>query len=92
RFPTLYPAGLENVTGHMYQNKPLLKTESVAAVEAESNEPFQLQLGLQNISVKNIGFDYKNDVSVMSAKLAWGNYLVKLNQLTLPNWMFGSTI
>jgi len=74
---------LENVTGHMYQNKPLLKTESVAAVEAQSDEPFKLQLGLQNVTFKNIRFDYKNDVSVMSAKLALGELSGKVKSIDL---------
>ena len=74
---------LENVSGHMYQNKPLLKKESIAAVEAESNEPFNLQLGLENIGLKNIRFDYKNDVSVMAANLALGELSGKVKSIDL---------
>ncbi|MEP7108101.1 MAG: translocation/assembly module TamB domain-containing protein, partial [Ferruginibacter sp.] len=74
---------LEDVSGHMYQNKPLLKTEPVAVVEAKSNEPFKLQPGLDNISLKNIRFDYKNDISVMSANLALGELTGKVKSTDL---------
>ncbi|MES2892355.1 MAG: translocation/assembly module TamB domain-containing protein [Bacteroidota bacterium] len=74
---------LENVAGHMYQNKPLLKQESTAAVEAESNEPFQLQLGLENIDIKKIKFDYRNDVSIMSANLDLGELAGKVKSIDL---------
>ncbi|MEO7767444.1 MAG: translocation/assembly module TamB, partial [Ferruginibacter sp.] len=36
---------LEDVSGHMYQNKPLVKSQPTSVVEAKSNEPFKLQLG-----------------------------------------------
>jgi len=74
---------LENLTGHLYQNKTLLKPQSMAAVEAESNEPFKLQLGLDNIRIKNIQFDYKNDVSVMSANLNLGELSGKVKSIDL---------
>ncbi|MBC7888434.1 MAG: translocation/assembly module TamB [Ferruginibacter sp.] len=74
---------LENVSGHMYQNKPLLKPETMAVVEAQSNEPFNLQLGLENINLKNIRFDYKNDVSVMAANLALGELSGKVKSIDL---------
>lgn len=74
---------LENVTGHMYQNKTLMKTEPVAVVEAQSNVPFQLQLGLQNLSFKNIKFDYRNDVSVMTASLDLGELSGKVKSMDL---------
>lgn len=60
---------LGNVSGHMYQNKPLLTPQPEAVVEAESNQPFNLQLGLKNIDIRNVRFDYKNDVSLMNADL-----------------------
>lgn len=74
---------LENVSGHFYQNKPLLKQQSTAVVEAKSNEPFKLQLGLNNINIKNIVFDYKNDVSVMSAGLNLGELSGKVKSIDL---------
>ncbi|MEO5889132.1 MAG: translocation/assembly module TamB domain-containing protein [Ferruginibacter sp.] len=74
---------LENVSGHMYQNKPLLTPQPVAVVEAESNQPFNLQLGLENINFKNIRFDYKNDVSVMGADLNIGELSAKVKSIDL---------
>ena len=74
---------LENVTGHMYQNKPLMKPEPEAVVEAESNEPFKLQLDLENIRLANIKYAYKNDVSVMSAKLDMGEFTGKVKSIDL---------
>jgi hypothetical protein len=74
---------LENVSGHFYQNKPLLTPQPMAVVEAQSNEPFKLQLGLGNISIKNILFDYRNDVSVMSANLNLGELSGKVKSINL---------
>ncbi len=74
---------LEGLTGHLYQNKPLLTPQPTSVVEAQSNEPFKLNLGLQNISIKNILFDYKNDVSVMSAKLNLGELSGKVKSIDL---------
>ncbi len=74
---------LEDVTGHLYQNKPLLEPESEAEVEAESNAPFELQLGLENIDIKKIKFDYRNDVSVMAANLNLGELVGKVKSIDL---------
>ncbi len=74
---------LANVTGHMYQNKPLMQAKPAAVREAESNQPFKLQLGLQDIGIKNIVFDYKNDVSVMSASLNLGELAGKVKSIDL---------
>ncbi len=74
---------LENVSGHFYQNKPLMTPQPAAVVEAKSNEPFNLQLGLDNINIKNIGFDYRNEVSIMSANLKLGELSGKVKSIDL---------
>ena len=74
---------LENASGYLYQNKPLLSAEPMAAIEAQSNEPFNLQLGLKNISIKNILFDYKNVASVMNAHFKWGEVSAVIKSIDL---------
>ncbi|MEO6734120.1 MAG: translocation/assembly module TamB domain-containing protein [Ferruginibacter sp.] len=74
---------MENVSGHMYQNKPLLQVQPTSVVEAESNEPFELALALKNINFKNINFDYRNDVSPMRAKLKLGELSGKVRSIDL---------
>ena len=74
---------LENVSGHMYQNKPLLTPKPTSEVEAKSNEPFNFTLDLKDISIKNILFDYRNDVSPMKAKLNLGELFTKVTSLNL---------
>ncbi|MEO6229926.1 MAG: translocation/assembly module TamB domain-containing protein [Ferruginibacter sp.] len=74
---------LENVVGHMYQNKPLLTPKPAAEIEAKSDEPFKFDLALENIDIKNIHFDYKNDVSVMAAKLDLGELSGKVKSIDL---------
>ena len=74
---------VENVRGHMYQNKPLMESKPAVQREAESNEPFDFQLGLKNISFKNIDFDYRNDVSPMRAKLNLGELSGKVRAIDL---------
>jgi len=76
---------LANVSGHMYQNKPLMVQKPAAVREAASNQPFNLQLGLKNIDVKNIKFDYKNDVSVMAANLNLGELFAIVKSIDLTN-------
>jgi len=74
---------LEDVSGHFYQNKPLLQPQSMTVVEAESNQQFNLKLDLKNIYLKKIIFDYKNDVSVMSARLDLGELSGKVKNVDL---------
>ncbi len=74
---------LEDVSGYMYQKKPLLTYEPPAVVEAESNEPMNLKLLLDKLSVKKIQFDYRNDVSPMRAKLNLGELSSKVKAIDL---------
>ena len=75
--------GLSDITGHMYQNKPLMTVQPAAVREAASNQPINLQLDLKNIDVNNIKFDYRNDVSVMSANLNLGQLSGKVKSIDL---------
>jgi len=67
----------------MYQNKPLLVAEPAAVVEAESNEPFNLQLELKDLSFRDILFDYRNDVSPMKAHLDLNELSGKVKSIDL---------
>lgn len=71
------------VTGHFYQNKPLLEPQPASKVEAESNEPFNLKLSLKDIGFTNIKFDYRNDVSPMLASLELGELSGKVKSIDL---------
>lgn len=73
----------DGITGHMYQNKPLLEPEPESKVEAESNEPFDLKLSLKDIGFTNIKFDYRNDVSPMLANLELGELSGKVKSVDL---------
>lgn len=73
----------EGISGHMYQNKPLLEPEPEAVVEAESNQPFQVQLALKDIAFKKINFDYRNDVSPMAANLNLGELAANIKAIDL---------
>lgn len=73
----------EGISGHMYQNKPLLEPQPAAVVEAESNQPFQLQLSLKDIDFKRIKFDYRNDVSPMAANLDLGELAANIKSIDL---------
>ena len=74
---------LENVVGHMYQNKPLMEVKPAAQRTAESQQPFNLGMDLKNIDVKNFKFDYRNDVSVMAANLDLGQLSAKVDAIDL---------
>lgn len=73
----------EGISGHMYQNKPLLEPEPAVVVEAQSNEPFQVQLALKDIAFKKINFDYRNDVSPMAANLNLGELAANIKSIDL---------
>ena len=74
---------LSNVTGHMFQNKPLMEVKPAQQRESESNKPFNLALNLKNIDFTNIKFDYRNDVSVMSANLNLGQLSTEVESIDL---------
>lgn len=73
----------EGISGHMHQNKPLLEPKPEAVVEAESNQPFQLLLSLKDMDFKRIKFDYRNDVSPMSANLDLGELAANIKSIDL---------
>lgn len=74
---------LSNVTGHMFQNKPLMEVKSTVQRETESKQPFNLALNLKNIDINNIKFDYKNEVSVMRANLNLGQLSTEVASIDL---------
>lgn len=78
---------LAYITGHLYQNEPLMQP---AVVEAQNNQPINMALGLKDTSFKNIQFDYRNDLSPMRAKLNLGEFSGKVKSINLAkqDWMF----
>ena len=72
-----------NVSGYMYQNKPLMQPKPMSAVVAQSEQPINMQLALQNISFKNIQYIYRNDVSPMKASLNLGEFSGKVKSIDL---------
>ncbi len=73
----------DGITGHMYQNKPMLQPETETEVEAESNKPFDLKLSLKDIGFSNVKFDYRNDVSPILANLELGELSGKVRSIDL---------
>lgn len=74
---------LANVSGYMYQNKPLMQPKPMSVVVAQSQQPVNVQLELKNISFKNIQYVYRNDVSPMRATLNLGEFSGKVKSIDL---------
>jgi len=72
---------LTNVSGYLYQNKPLISNKKDTA----GSKPLNMQLGLKNIDVSNISFKYRNDVSAMAANLYLGQLSGKVKSIDLSN-------
>ena len=72
-----------NVSGYMYQNKPLMQPKPMSVRVAQSQQPINMQLALQNISFKNIKYVYRNDVSPMKASLNLGEFSGKVKSIDL---------
>lgn len=71
------------INASLRQYKPLLEPEPEPVVEAESNEPINIDLQLNNINFEEINFDYSNDVSALKSTLNLGKFAVAVNQIDL---------
>jgi len=65
------------------QYKPLIEPKPMAQVEAESNEPFKLTLGLKDIRFQDIRANYQNDVSALKAAINMGTLAADIKNIDL---------
>ncbi len=74
---------MSDVNAKIIQRKPPLKNESPAKVEADSNKPFNLDLNLGIIDLKNIHLNYQNDISALKSDINLGKLLVEVDSINL---------
>ena len=76
---------LSGVSAKVIQSKPPLKVETKAKVEADSNEPFKMDLKLGTVDLTKIKVNYKNDVSAIASDIDLGKLLVEVKNIDLKN-------
>ncbi len=74
---------LKNTTAFIKQYKPLMQPKPMAAIEAESNKPFNLALQLDKINTEKINFSYSNELSAINANLSLGNLNADVDSIDL---------
>ena len=74
---------LSGIRATVKQYKPLMEPKPMAAIEQQSNEPFQLDLKLGTIDLKDIKFDYDNSVSALAANLDLGALSADIKNINL---------
>ncbi|HRI20962.1 MAG TPA: hypothetical protein PLA68_08400, partial [Panacibacter sp.] len=74
---------IADINASVQQYKPLVQVKSTAAVEAESNEPIQTKLTLGTLYLKNINFNYTNNISVLNGQLNLGELATEFGKLDL---------
>ncbi|QEC68769.1 translocation/assembly module TamB [Panacibacter ginsenosidivorans] len=74
---------IEDISSSLRQYKPLIEPKPQAVVEAKSNEPINIDLQLNNIGLKQIRFDYINDVSAVKSSLNLGQLEIVVNKIDL---------
>ncbi|WP_026898579.1 translocation/assembly module TamB [Daejeonella oryzae] len=74
---------LSGLNANIIQSKPALKQESTAKVEADSNEPFDLDLKLGTIDLSKIKLNYQNDISRLKTNLDLGQLLADVDSINL---------
>lgn len=80
--PSIFIDGL-NASVHQY--KPLVEVEeSMAAVQAKSDEPADLDLKLQTVDLNNLIVSYENDVSAVNTSFNIGALLANIKTMSLP--------
>lgn len=74
---------ISGIRATVKQYKPLMTAEPVATVEAESNEPMDLDLRLKNINLKDIQFAYNNTVQALGTRLNLGELMADVKHINL---------
>ena len=76
---------MRNVNAKVIQSEPALKNESVAKVEADSNEPIDLDLKLGTIDLAKISVDYQNSISSVKLNTSFDKFLAEFDKIDLKN-------
>lgn len=74
---------MRNVSANLVQTEPAVKPESTAKVEADSNQPLNMDLKLGTLDLSNIRINYQNDVSALKTKLNLGKLRVDVDSINL---------
>ncbi|NEU07718.1 translocation/assembly module TamB [Flavihumibacter sp. R14] len=76
---------VQNVNAKIIQSEPPLKNESAAKIEADSNEPLNMDLKLGTIDLSRINIDYQNTVSSIKSKVNFDKLLAEFDLIDLKN-------
>jgi hypothetical protein len=76
---------LRNVNAKIIQTEPPLKDESIARVEADSNEPIDMDLQFGTVDLSNIHIDYQNTIAALKSKISFEKLLAEFDEVDLEN-------
>ncbi len=74
---------ISGIRATVKQYKPLMTPQPVAVVEAESNQPMDLDLRLKTINLKDIQFAYDNTLQALSTRLNLGEMIADVKNINL---------
>jgi hypothetical protein len=77
---------LDGLTANIRQYKPLAVPEPEAADLAEAAEPFDLDLKMGEVDLKNVNLDYANDVSAFYTKINIGELIADPKDIDLKKY------
>ncbi len=78
---------ISGLTARVYQSKPLVTPEPASKDIAEASQPADLDLNLDKISLHDLQFDYRNDVSALYSDIKLNNSDIVVNRLDLNNML-----
>jgi hypothetical protein len=77
---------VDGVTAKIYQVKPLVSAVNAPSTDmVQAEQPVILDLQFKNLSLKNIDFDYKNDVSAFYSRVKFSQLIVDAEKVDLPH-------
>ena len=76
---------MRNVNAKIIQSEPPLKNESAAKVEADSNEPINMDLKFGTVDLSKINIDYQNTVAALKSKINFDKLLAEFDLIDLKN-------
>ena len=79
---------VSNLTGlraRIYQHKPLVEPQPLSEDMAEATQPIPFSFEFEELNLKDIFLDYKNDVSAFYTNLNLGSLVIEADKIDLQN-------
>ena len=84
----VYSIPVSNINGvraRIYQHKPLVQPQSLSQDMTEAAQPTAFNFDFDELNIRNISLDYRNDVSAFYTNLELGSLIVSAKNIDLKN-------